>query len=112
MTQRATIENFSQAAAVVKELGLGSCDGWQGDDWKEEGLKAFRRAVEESMEAHINRERLKVVAVGGDDRRNGYYERRILTAFGDTAVLVPRTRTASAACVLRAYARRTVDIDR
>lgn len=112
MTQRATIENFSQAAAVVKELGLGSCDGWQGDDWKEEGLKAFRRAVEESMEAHINRERLKVVADGGDDRRNGYYERRILTALGDTAVSVPRTRTASAACVLRAYARRTADIDR
>lgn len=111
MTQRATIENFSQAARIVKELGFSSCDGWAGDDWKEEGLKAFRRAIEESMEAHIDSVRLKVLADGIDDRRNGHYERRILTALGDTAVLVPRTRTASAACVLRAYARRTADID-
>lgn len=112
MAQRATIENFSQAAQIVKELNISSCDGWAGDDWKEEGLKAFRRAIEDSMEAHIDRERLKVLASGVDDRRNGYYERRILTVLGDTAVLVPRTRTASAACVLRAYARRTADIDK
>ncbi len=28
MAQRATIENFSQIAQIVKELGLTSCDGW------------------------------------------------------------------------------------
>lgn len=112
MAQRATIDNFSQAAQIVKELGLGACDGWEGDGWKEEGLKAFRRAVEESMEAYIDRQRLEVLASGVDDRRNGYYERHILTVLGDMEVMVPRTRTASAACVLKAYARRTADIDR
>ena len=49
MAQRATIENFSQAAQIVKELGLTSCDGWYVDEWKEEGLKAFRRAIEDTM---------------------------------------------------------------
>ncbi len=112
MAQRATIENFAQAAAVVKELGFGSCDGWAGDEWKEAGLKAFRRAIEETMDAHVERSRLEALSGGVADRRNGYYERRILTALGDTAVSVPRTRIASAASVLRAYARRTADIDR
>jgi transposase-like protein len=112
MTQRATIENFSQAARIVKELNISSCDGWVGDEWKEAGLKAFRRAIEETMEVHVERSRLEALNGGMTDRRNGYYERHILTVLGDTAVLVPRTRLASAASVLRAYARRTVDIDR
>ncbi|MBI5233990.1 MAG: transposase [Deltaproteobacteria bacterium] len=112
MAQRATIENFSQAARIVKELNISSCEGWAGDEWREEGLKAFRRAIEDTMEAHIESRRLEVLSSGEEDRRNGYYERHLLTALGDTAVLVPRTRTTSAACVLRAYARRTADIDR
>ena len=111
MAQRATIENFSQAAQIVKELNISSCNGWAGDEWKEEGLKAIRRAVEDTMDAHVERCRLEALSGGVADRRNGYYERRILTAFGDTAVSVPRTRIASAACVLRAYSRRTADID-
>ena len=111
MAQRATIENFSQAAQIVKELGLTSCDGWYVDEWKEEGLKAFRRAIEDTMEAYIERSRLEAVDRGLLDRRNGYYERRVLTVLGETEVLVPRLRTTSAASVLKAYARRTADID-
>ena len=111
MAQRATIENFSQAAQIVKELGLISCDGWDVDEWKEEGLKAFRRAIEDTMEVYIERSRLEAVDRGLLDRRNGYYERRILTVLGGTEVLVPRLRTTSAASVLKAYARRTADID-
>mgnify|MGYP001564821085 CR=1 FL=1 len=112
MTQRATIENFAQAAKIVKELHIASCDGWQGNEWKEAGLKAFKRAIEDTMEAHIERHFAEVIAAGLEDRRNGYYERRVLTVLGDMAVLVPRTRTVSAASVLKAYARRTADIDR
>jgi transposase-like protein len=111
MAQRATIENFAQATKIVKELGLSACDGWDGEVWKEEGLKAFRRAIEDTMEARIERIRLESIDMGFSDRRNGHYERHILTAFGDTQVIVPRTRTASAAFVLKAYARRTADID-
>ncbi len=112
MVQRATIENFSQAVRVVKELGLSTCDGWSDGEWKEEGLKALRRAIEDTMEFHIERRCLEAVESGLLDRRNGYYERRILTVLGDLEVLVPRTRKMSAVSVLRAYAWRTVDVDR
>ncbi len=110
MAQRATIENFSQTAQIVKELGLSSCDGWDVDEWKEEGLKAFRRAIEDTMEVYTERSRLEAVDRGLLDRRNGYCERRILTVLGGTEVLVPRLRTTSAASVLNACARRTADI--
>ena len=46
------------------------------------------------------------------DRRNGSYRRRILTELGDIELSVPRTRTYSPAAVVRAYARRTSQVDR
>jgi transposase-like protein len=49
---------------------------------------------------------------GEADRRNGSYDRHLLTELGDIALAVPRTRTFSAHAVLRAYARRVEQVDR
>ena len=46
------------------------------------------------------------------DRRNGYYRRHLLTELGDIELAVPRTRRYSPTGVLRAYRRRTGEIDR
>ena len=46
------------------------------------------------------------------DRRNGYYRRHLLTELGDIELSVPRTRRYSPTEVIRAYARRTREIDR
>jgi transposase-like protein len=51
------------------------------------------------------------VTASCDDRRNGYYRRHLLTELGDIK-LVPRTRRYSPVEVIRAYARRTPEIDR
>ena len=49
---------------------------------------------------------------GEADRRNGTYHRRILTELGDIELAVPRTRTFSPVAVVRAYARRSPEVDR
>ena len=46
------------------------------------------------------------------DRRNGTYQRHLLTALGDIELNVPRTRRYCPTEVLRAYARREVEVDR
>ena len=46
------------------------------------------------------------------DRRNGYYRRSLLTELGDIELFVPRTRRYCPTEVVRAYARRSPEIDR
>src|SRR5437764_3927079 len=46
------------------------------------------------------------------DRRNGYYRRHLLSELGDIELNVPRTRRYSPVEVIRAYARRTRELDR
>jgi transposase-like protein len=55
---------------------------------------------------------LRVAERGEADRRNGSYRRRILSELGDIELSVPRTRTYSPVGVVRAYARRTSEVDR
>ena len=62
----------------------------------------------ETIEDH-----LAVLASRGEaDRRNGSYDRHLLTELGDIALAVPRTRKFSAHGVLRTYARRVEEVDR
>ena len=87
---------------------------YQGEGW---GMvrEATREAIVQVLEDHmrlVRRGYLREVArQGGVDRCNGYYARHLLTTMGDVELLVPRTRTFSALGILRAYARRTQDID-
>lgn len=63
------------------------------------------------MAAYLERQFLEISNQGIYDRRNGYYSRHLLTGLGDIELDVPRTRTFSAISVLKAYARRSPDID-
>lgn len=56
--------------------------------------------------------RYQLEADDAADRRNGYYQRHLLTEPGDIELNVPRTRRYSPVEVIRAYARRTPEIDR
>jgi transposase-like protein len=61
-----------------------------------------------AVEAHLEQREADDAA----DRRNGYYQRHLLTELGDIELNVPRTRRYSPVEVIRAYARRTPEIDR
>jgi transposase-like protein len=64
------------------------------------------------MAAAVERHLDQLGADDAADRRNGYYRRHLLTELGDIELQVPRTRRYSPVEVLRAYARRTREIDR
>src|SRR3989338_2104728 len=110
MTQRATIENYAQAVRIVKEKNI-DYHRWKENDWKEEGRKAVKQVIEDRMAAYLERQFLEISNQGIYDRRNGYYSRHLLTGIGDIEIDVPRTRRFSAISVLKAYARRSPDID-
>jgi transposase-like protein len=64
--------------------------------------------MDEALDAYLD----GLDADAAPDRRNGYYRRHLLTELGDIELTVPRTRRYSPVTVLRAYARRSVEIDR
>ena len=64
------------------------------------------------MAAAVDRHLDQIEADDAADRRNGYYRRHLLTELGDIELAVPRTRRYSPTEVVRAYARRTSEIDR
>ena len=110
MTQRATIENYAQAVRIVKEMNI-DYHQWEENDWKEEGRKAVKRVIEERMEKYLDMCFIEITSQRIYDRRNGYYPRHLLTGLGDIELAIPRTRRFSAISVLKAYARRSPDID-
>ena len=64
------------------------------------------------MAAAVNRHLEGLEAGDAADRRNGYYPRRLMTELGDIELSVPRTRRYCPTEVVRAYARRSPEIDR
>jgi hypothetical protein len=64
------------------------------------------------MAAAVDRYLDQLQADDAADRRNGYYRRHLLAELGDIELNVPRTRRYSPTEVIRAYARRTREIDR
>jgi len=111
MSQRAaTITSLPMAFEVVKAMQA------DGLDWGEGYRPACRQALEEIIEAQmaaaVDRYLDQLEADDPADRRNGYYRRHLLTELGDIELSVPRTRRYSPTEVLRAYARRTPEIDR
>jgi transposase-like protein len=87
-----------------------------GLDWSEGFRPATRQAIAEILELEMKRridlhlEQIETDEIA--DRRNGYYKRQLLTELGDIELNVPRTRRYSPIEVVRAYARRTREIDR
>jgi len=107
--QAATITSLPMAFEVVKAMQA------EGLDWDESyrplGRKALEGIIEAQMAAAVERY-LEQLEADDADRRNGSYSRHLLTELGDIELAVPRTRRYSPVEVIRAYARRTREIDR
>jgi transposase-like protein len=88
----------------------------EGLDWDEGyrpiGRQALEAIIEAQMAAAVERYLEQLEADDAPDRRNGTYRRHLLTELGDIELAVPRTRRYSPVEVIRAYARRTREIDR
>jgi transposase-like protein len=111
MSQRtATIESLGQAFEVVKAMRADGLD-W-GEGYRSLGRRALAEIIEGRMAEAVDR---WLDGLGVDDvadRRNGSYRRRLLSELGDIELCVPRTRRYCPTEVLRAYARRSAEIDR
>lgn len=110
MPQEATIQSLPQAFRMIKQMRL------QGWDATAEHREAARGAIRECLQSRMREARSRHLAQmatrDGADRANGSYYRHLLTEVGDVLLQVPRTRTWSAAELLRAYGRRAPSIDR
>jgi len=111
MSQRAaTITSLPMAFEVVKAMQADGLD-W-GEGYRSLGRQALEEIIEDLMAAAVDRHLDQLEADDAADRRNGYYRRHLLTELGDIDLQVPRTRRYSPVEVIRAYARRTREIDR
>jgi putative transposase len=108
--QAATITSLPMAFEVVKAM---QADGLEwGEGYRPLGRQALEEIIEDQMAAAVDRYLDRLEADDTADRRNGYYRRHLLTELGDIELHVPRTRRYSPVEVIRAYARRTREIDR
>jgi putative transposase len=111
MSQRAaTITSLPMAFEVVKAMQAEGLD-W-GEGYRPLGRQALEEIIEGQMAVAVERYLDRLEADDAADRRNGYYRRQLLTELGDIELNVPRTRRYSPTEVIRAYARRTREIDR
>ncbi len=111
MSQRAaTITSLPMAFEVVKAMQANGLE-W-GEGFRPLGRQALEEIIEGQMAAAVDRYLDQLGADEAADRRNGYYRRHLLTELGDIELSVPRTRRYSPVEVIRAYARRTREIDR
>ncbi len=111
MSQRAaTITSLPMAFEVVKAMQGDGLD-W-GEGYRPLGRQALTEIIEDQMAAAVDRYLDQLEADDAVDRRNGFYRRHLLTELGDIELCVPRTRRYSPTEVIRAYARRTREIDR
>jgi len=109
--QAATIFNLEEGFGIIKEM---NSQGYEfGEDYRIYGRQALKAVMEEKMATSLDRYLADVGRrLAEPDRRNGYYERRLLTELGDIELRVPRTRQYSALTVVRAYERRPRHIER
>jgi transposase-like protein len=98
------------AFEVVKSMQADGLDWDEG--YRPVGRRALEAIIEAQMAAAVERYLDQLEADDAPDRRNGYYRRHLLTELGDIELAVPRTRRYSPVEVIRAYARRTREIDR
>ena len=110
MPRSVTIQSLPVAFEMMKAMQAEGL-GW-GEDCRPLGRQALRTIIEDSLAASIDAHLVRVAERGEADRRNGTYGRRILTELGDIELSVPRTRCFSPVAVVRAYARRSPEVDR
>jgi len=84
---------------------------WEGD-YRAAAREAIKGLLEGKMLEYIEDHLEEMELQGIADRRNGGYERHIVTEAGDVVVAVQRTRLKSAREVLKGFGRRSVVVDR
>lgn len=104
------VKNLSQAIRMVKEMNVTCREEWS-DNYREIGRQAIGDFLTNRMKESIA-DYLSRLPEGVSDRRNGSYQRHLLTEIGDILVCVPRTRTYTPMEVLKTYARRSKEVDR
>lgn len=106
----ATIESLPMAFDYVKAM-QGEGMGW-GEGYRPLAREAIAEIIEAEMAAAVDRHLEALEADATAERRNGFHRRNLLTELGDIELAVPRTRRYNPTEVVRAYARRTAEIDR
>ena len=110
MSRSVTIRSLPVAFEMMKAMQVEGLD-W-GADYRPLAREALIGILHDRMAEAIDRHLEEIAARGETDRRNGSYDRHLLTELGDIELSVPRTRGFSAHAVLHAYARRADRVDR
>lgn len=111
MPQRAaTIESLPMAFELVKQMQGQGLD-W-GEGYRPLGRQALATIIEGQMSEAVDRWLEALPVDQAPDRRNGVYRRWLLSELGPIELSVPRSRRYCPVEVLRAYARRSAEIDR
>ena len=84
---------------------------WDGD-YRPAAREAVKRILEQEMVLSVDRHLAWMGEQNRYDRRNGYFERHLLTEVGDIVLSVQRTRTYCATGIIKAYARRPPHVDK
>lgn len=100
-----TALSIRQAFKEVKEFE------WEGELSGSTARAAIKELLEGRMERYIDEHLEEMELSGIADRRNGKYERHIVTETGDVVVAVQRTRLTSAREVLKGFGRRSAVVD-
>ena len=108
---RIMIRSLPEAMAMVKEMNLTSEDEWSGD-YRSSARNAIASFFTDHMAQKLRVRLADNEARGIPDRRNGHYMCHLLTELGDVAISVPRTRTYSPIEIIKAYMRRSRQVDR
>lgn len=110
MLLQATITSLPKAFQIVKEMNAANEFEWDGD-YRGLARQALKDILEGRMRDSVTLHIKEAKDRGEYDRRNGHYNRHILTELGAIELCVPRTRSFSPSKVVRAYARRAKQVD-
>lgn len=110
MPHLATIESLPEAFAMVKAMQADGLEWSEG--YRPLGRQALAGIIEGRMNESVSSHLDGLEVDDEPDRRNGRYRRHLLTELGDIEINVPRTRRFSPTAVLKAYVRRSAEIDR
>jgi len=106
---QAHIDTLPEAYEVIKSMSL---NGDWGADLSRAARDAVAEIIEKRMDVAIDCYLERTAARGEEDRRNGHYDRHLLTSLGDLELNVPRTRKITASAIIGAYRRRAPEVDR
>ncbi|MBW1677999.1 MAG: IS256 family transposase [Deltaproteobacteria bacterium] len=107
--KRIVIRSLPQAYEIIKEMNLS--EEWSCD-YRVAARESLTEILECRMKDKINRYMGELGSRDGEQRRNGYFSRHLLTELGDIELHVPRTRKISGVEVVTRYVRRASHVTR